>query len=99
MTSSLEMPVGIYEKALPAELSWEERLLLAKEIGYDYVEITIDESEIHDWRWIGARDLDTDMDAHPEVYTPWLKRQWARMRARHWCEVEALRDPSNRGLS
>jgi len=39
------MPVGIYEKALPAELSWEQRLETASSAGYDFVEISIDESE------------------------------------------------------
>lgn len=40
-----KMPVGLYEKALPAELSWEERLSTAGQAGYDFVEISIDESE------------------------------------------------------
>lgn len=40
-----KMPVGLYEKALPAELSWEERLAGAGQAGYDYVEISIDESD------------------------------------------------------
>jgi predicted hexulose-6-phosphate isomerase len=39
------IPVGIYEKALPAELSWEQRLDTASSAGYDFVEISIDESE------------------------------------------------------
>jgi L-ribulose-5-phosphate 3-epimerase len=38
------MPVGIYEKALPAD-SWVERLQLARQVGYDYVDISIDESD------------------------------------------------------
>lgn len=37
--------VGLYEKALPAALPMEQRLLLAKEAGYDYLELSIDESE------------------------------------------------------
>lgn len=41
----LRMPIGLYEKALPPELSWEERLAAAGRAGYDYVEISIDESE------------------------------------------------------
>ena len=41
----LKMPVGLYEKALPADLSWEARLAAAGQAGYDYVEISIDESE------------------------------------------------------
>jgi L-ribulose-5-phosphate 3-epimerase len=40
-----KMPVGLYEKALPAELSWEERLAAAGQAGYDFVEISIDESD------------------------------------------------------
>ena len=40
-----KMPVGLYEKALPAEMSWEERLAAAGQAGYDFVEISIDESD------------------------------------------------------
>lgn len=36
---------GLYEKALPAGLGWEERLAAAARAGYDFVEISIDESE------------------------------------------------------
>ena len=36
--------LGLYEKAMPTELSWEEKLLAAKEAGYDFVEISIDET-------------------------------------------------------
>lgn len=39
-----KMPVGLYEKALPDSLSWEERLAAAGQAGYDFVEISIDES-------------------------------------------------------
>lgn len=37
--------VGLYEKALPAFLSWEERLEAARHSGYDFVEISIDETD------------------------------------------------------
>ncbi len=40
-----KMPVGLYEKALPAALSWEERLAAAGQAGFDFVEISIDESD------------------------------------------------------
>lgn len=38
-------PIGIYEKAFPASLSWEERLAAAAEAGYDFVEMSIDDTE------------------------------------------------------
>lgn len=37
--------LGIYEKALPEAISWEERLQAAREAGYDFVELSIDESD------------------------------------------------------
>jgi L-ribulose-5-phosphate 3-epimerase len=41
----LKMPVGLYEKALPVQLSWEDRLAAAGQAGYDYIDISIDESD------------------------------------------------------
>jgi L-ribulose-5-phosphate 3-epimerase UlaE len=39
------LPIGIYEKALPFNVDWPERLAKAKEVGFDFVEISIDESD------------------------------------------------------
>ncbi len=39
------LPVGLYEKALPAEWGWDRRLAAAAEAGYNLVEISIDESD------------------------------------------------------
>ncbi len=38
-------PVGLYEKAMPADWSWSQRMAAAAEAGYDYVEICVDESD------------------------------------------------------
>lgn len=38
-------PLGIYEKALPKMLSWPERLALAKSCGFDFVEMSVDETD------------------------------------------------------
>ncbi len=37
--------VGLYEKALPNELSWQEKIVKAKELGFDFLEISVDESD------------------------------------------------------
>ena len=37
--------IGLYEKAMPKTMNWEEKLLCAKECGYDFVEISIDETD------------------------------------------------------
>ncbi len=38
-------PLGIYEKALPGNITWRERLELARDCGFDFVEISVDESD------------------------------------------------------
>lgn len=37
--------LGLYEKAMPKELNWKEKLETAKATGYDFVEISIDETD------------------------------------------------------
>ncbi|MFI3630873.1 L-ribulose-5-phosphate 3-epimerase [Enterococcus hirae] len=37
--------IGIYEKALPKDISWKERFLLAKELGFSFIEMSIDETD------------------------------------------------------
>lgn len=37
--------IGIYEKATPANISWRERLELARECDFDFVEMSVDETD------------------------------------------------------
>lgn len=39
------VPLGIYEKALPPGESWLARLQLARELGFDFVEMSVDETD------------------------------------------------------
>ena len=51
-------PLGIYEKAMPSSFTWEQRFQAAKEAGFDFVEISVDESDARlarlDWT-VGER--------------------------------------------
>lgn len=55
------IPIGIYEKALPSKLGWKQRLELAATLGFDFVEISIDESDERlsrlEWDTAQKRDL------------------------------------------
>ncbi len=57
--------IGMYEKALPQSLSWAERLAAAREANYDFVEISIDDSDdrIDRLNW----DLQTRMALRNEI--------------------------------
>ncbi len=37
--------LGLYEKAMPSDLSWREKLTAAKQAGFDFLEISIDETD------------------------------------------------------
>ncbi|HIY93883.1 L-ribulose-5-phosphate 3-epimerase [Companilactobacillus sp. HBUAS56275] len=37
--------LGIYEKALPKDLNWHDRLALVHELGFNFLELSIDESD------------------------------------------------------
>ena len=48
------LSLGLYEKALPKTLSWEERLLTTHQTGFEFLEISIDDTDERiarlDWR-------------------------------------------------
>lgn len=48
--------LGLYEKVTPQDLSWEERLEVAAKNGFDYMEISVDESDARQARldWTAA---------------------------------------------
>lgn len=45
MYSIHKNPIGIYEKALPNSFTWEEKFKAAKKAGFDYMELSVDESD------------------------------------------------------
>ena len=55
------LPLGVYEKALPVDSDWHERLDIAGQIGFDFVELSCDESSARqarmDWKASERRAL------------------------------------------
>ena len=53
--------LGLYEKAMPSELNWTEKLITAHEAGFDYMEISIDETDEKqarlDWTDVKRQEL------------------------------------------
>lgn len=37
--------------------------------------------EISEWRWLPPRQLEDEMHARPEDFTPWFKEEWPHVRA------------------
>jgi isopentenyl-diphosphate delta-isomerase len=56
-----------------------------RELCWVYAGISLDEvranaNEIADWRWIAPDRLDREMSAGEDVFTPWFRLEWARIR-------------------
>ncbi|MBN3534835.1 L-ribulose-5-phosphate 3-epimerase [Mycoplasma procyoni] len=53
--------LGIYEKAINNKFSWEEKILIAKKAGFDFIEFSVDESDFRlerlDWSEQQIKDL------------------------------------------
>lgn len=45
MQSLRDNYIGIYEKAIPNHFNWSKKIDIAKEAGYDFIEMSIDESD------------------------------------------------------
>ena len=37
--------LGLYEKAIPKDITWKDRLQITKDLGFDFLEISVDESD------------------------------------------------------
>ena len=49
----------------------------------------VNASEIAEWRWISPGDLDREMEAEPEMFTPWLMIEWQRLRTEFPGEIQS----------
>lgn len=63
------------------------------EICWVYIGVTDDEpepnaNEISDHRWIAPGELDAEMDATPERFTPWFRMEWERVREAYRSKLE-----------
>lgn len=61
----MENLLGLYEKALPKDMDWSTKLQTAKQLGFDFIEISIDETDERlarlDWTTEEKRQLLQDI--------------------------------------
>lgn len=49
-------PIGIYEKAMPNRFDWATKIKIAKEAGYDFIEMSVDESDFRQYRLTWSKE-------------------------------------------
>ncbi|NCA99233.1 MAG: L-ribulose-5-phosphate 3-epimerase [Clostridia bacterium] len=64
--AKVPVKLGLYEKAMPNQLTWPAKLAAARDAGYDFVEISLDETAEKlarlDWSPLERRQLRQEMD-------------------------------------
>jgi isopentenyl-diphosphate delta-isomerase len=50
----------------------------------------VNANEVAATKLMPAAELDRDVRLHPELYTPWLKLEWAKVRGEMWPSVQAF---------
>lgn len=63
-----------------------ENELCSVYVGRSNDPITVNPTEIADWKFIPPEELDADVDANPDQYTPWFKMEWQQIR-RHYTAI------------
>lgn len=49
-------------------------------VGQSDSQVQVNVNEVEAWRFVPAAELDVEIEAHPERFTPWLKLEWQRLR-------------------
>lgn len=70
MVNRHEIMMGIYEKAMPDHLSWKERLECVKASGFDFLEISIDESDFRLARLNNPKEVQNIKEAMETTNVP-----------------------------
>ncbi len=47
-------------------------------------------NEIADWKYISVEQLENEMKARPDRFTPWFKMEWQRIRNEYWETIKKL---------
>ena len=45
--------------------------------------VVSNDNEIEAWRFVNPQDLQGELDARPETFTPWMKLEWQRITKEH----------------
>ena len=77
-----------YEARFGAEGSENE--LCYVYIGKTEGNISVNPTEIADWRFIPLPDFEKELAQTPERFTPWFKMEWERIKKDHLRDLQDL---------
>ena len=80
MTSQLTFLYKFIYRAQYQDIGTEHELCWVY-LGRSSDEIVANGNEVVAWRFISAAELDAELNRRPDLYTPWMKLEWKRIRA------------------
>ena len=63
----------------PFEQKGSEHELCSVFVGRHDGKVSINITEIADWKFIDTKELSRSIDQCPEIYTPWLQSEWSEL--------------------
>ena len=60
-----------------------ERELCHVFVGHWGGQVAPNPNEVADWRFVAVPDLEAELAADPERFSPWMRMEWERMRSEH----------------
>lgn len=89
ITPSLEY-LFKFEYQAPFGESGSEYELCSVYVAKSDEPVVVNVHEVVEWKFVDVAAFEADLAAAPDLYTPWLKLEWPRIRQDHWPKVERL---------
>ena len=52
--------------------------------------VVSDPDEVAEWKWVDAKEFESDLARHPRRYTPWFRLEWDFLRREHGAALQRL---------
>ena len=80
MTSQLTFLYKFIYRARYQDIGSEHELCWVY-LGRSGDQVTANDNEVAAWRFVSPGELDEELNRRPDLYTPWMKLEWKRIRA------------------
>lgn len=67
-----------------------ENEVCAVYIGRHNGPANVNQNEIAEWKFVNPEELSEAIQSQPDLYTPWFKMEWERIRNEFWQKVESI---------
>ena len=67
-----------------------EHELCSVYIGKSDIPVNANPTEIDEWKYLNIDEINRGLMETPDLYSPWFKMEWQRIKEEHWDQIESL---------